>query len=131
MRASKYGANGAKNTGSSSNTSPRAHSAGNTNSSDGKIASHNVGWSLTVLSKASIPSSPRVRGHLLAQTPPAQGPPRPRLFQVEVARVGSSRRPCGCAGTGKPKPGVVVDVASAHLDESPTESKQLKPRALR
>jgi MinD-like ATPase involved in chromosome partitioning or flagellar assembly len=43
IRASKYSANGAKNTGSSSSASTRANSAGNTNSSDGKIASHNVG----------------------------------------------------------------------------------------
>jgi hypothetical protein len=35
------------------------NSAGNTNNSGGKIASHNVGWSFTVLSTmASIPSSP-------------------------------------------------------------------------
>lgn len=49
MRASKYAANGAKNSESSSIASTRANSTGNTNSSDGKIASHNVGWSLTVL----------------------------------------------------------------------------------
>ena len=40
--------------------STRPNSTGNTNNSGGKIESHNVGWSFTVLSTmASIPSSPR------------------------------------------------------------------------
>src|SRR6476620_1560068 len=85
IRASKCAANGAKNTGSSSSASTRPNSAGNTNSSDGKIASHNVGWSLTVLSTmASIPSIPRVRGHPPGSAPSDPGSTR-RLFQVEVA----------------------------------------------
>ena len=72
-----------KNTGSSSSASTRANSPGNTNNSDGKIASHNVGWSFTVLNTmASIPSSPRVRGHHLVQTrPQPQAPPRPDFFR--------------------------------------------------
>src|SRR6476620_12408101 len=87
IRASKCAANGAKNTGSSSSASTRPNSAGNTNSSDGKIASHNVGWSLTVLSTmASIPSIPRVRGHPPGSAPSDPGSTR-RLFQVEVARA--------------------------------------------
>ncbi len=58
---------------------------GNTSSSDGKIASHNVGWSFAVLSTmASIPSSPRVRGHPLCSAASTSGPTR-RLFQVLVA----------------------------------------------
>ena len=97
IRASKCAANGAKNTGSSSSASTRPNSAGNTNSSDGKIASHNVGWSLTVLSTmASIPSIPRVRGHPPGSAPSDPGSTR-RLFQVEVA---SYRE--GLAGTGPP-----------------------------
>ena len=60
IRASKYAANGAKNTGSSSRASTRPNSTGNTNNSAGRIESHNVGWSFTVLNTmASIPSSPR------------------------------------------------------------------------
>ena len=60
MRASKYAANGAKNTESSNSASTRPNSTGNTNNSGGRIESHNVGWSFTVLSTmASIPSSPR------------------------------------------------------------------------
>src|SRR6478672_7565193 len=91
MRASKWAANGAKNTGSSSSTSTRPNSAGNTNNADGKIASHNVGWSLTVLSTmASIPSSPRVRGHPPCSAPSDQGSTR-RLFQVLVASGPRSR----------------------------------------
>ena len=43
-----------------SSASTRPNSTGNTNSSGGRIASHNVDWSFTVLSTmASIPSSPR------------------------------------------------------------------------
>src|SRR6185295_2387362 len=81
IRASKCAANGAKNTGSSSSASTRPNSAGNTNSSDGKIASHNVGWSLTVLSTmASIPSIPRVRGHPPGSAPSDPGSTR-RLFR--------------------------------------------------
>src|SRR5258708_40081900 len=57
IRASKYAANGAKNTGSSSSTSTRPHSTGSTKNSGGRIESHNVGWSFTVLTTmASIPS---------------------------------------------------------------------------
>src|ERR1700741_2559506 len=111
MRASKYGANGAKNTGSSSNTSTRANSAGNTNSSDGKIASHNVGWSLTVLNTmAPIPSIPRVRGRPPGSAPSDPGSTR-RLFQVEVATdpgLGSRPRPeDGITSQGRhsPRPG--------------------------
>src|SRR5882757_4032685 len=56
--ASKYAANGAKNTGSSSSASTRPNSTGSTSNSGGRIESHNVGWSFTVLSTmASIPSS--------------------------------------------------------------------------
>src|SRR6476620_5099061 len=94
IRASKCAANGAKNTGSSSSASTRPNSAGNTSSSDGKIASHNVGWSLTVLSTmASIPSIPRVRGHPPGSAPSDPGSTR-RLFQVEVAihRASTDRR---------------------------------------
>src|SRR4029079_7263551 len=84
IRASKCAANGAKNTGSSSSASTRPNSAGNTNSSDGKIASHNVGWSLTVLSTmASIPSIPTGRSHPPGSAPSDPGSTR-RLFQVEV-----------------------------------------------
>ena len=73
IRASKYAGNGAKNA-----ASTRPNSPGSTDSSHGRIASHNVGWSFTVLSTtASIPSSPRVRGQPLVQTPRDQGPPRP------------------------------------------------------
>src|SRR4051812_46166374 len=87
IRASKCAANGAKNTGSSSSASTRPNSAGNTNSSDGKIASHNVGWSLTVLSTMpSIPSIPRVRGHPPGSASSDPGSTR-RLFQVEVANA--------------------------------------------
>src|SRR6476659_5422004 len=100
IRASKCAANGAKNTGSSSSASTRPNSAGNTNSSDGKIASHNVGWSLTVLSTmASIPSIPRVRGHPPGSAPSDPGSTR-RLFQVEVATkpaIGPDQRPAAMA----------------------------------
>ena len=60
IRASKYAANGAKNTGSSSSASTRSSSTGKINNSGGRIESHNVGCSFTVLNTmASIPSSPR------------------------------------------------------------------------
>ena len=59
-----------------------ANSPGNTNSSAGRIASHNDNWSFTVLSTmASIPSSPRVRGHHRVKRPPTQPPPRPDFFR--------------------------------------------------
>jgi len=65
--------------------STRPNSTGSTNNSGGSIESHNVGWSITVLSTmASVPSRQGVEAifspkhsHLRTATP--------RLFQVEVA----------------------------------------------
>ena len=75
-------ANGAKNTGSSSSASTRSNSTGNTNSSSGSTESHNVGWSFIVLSTmASIPSSPRVRGHPPCVKHHPTGYPRPDFFR--------------------------------------------------
>src|SRR5258708_336027 len=60
----KYGANGAKNTGSSSSASTRASSSGSRSTSGGNSDSHADGRSPMVRNMmASIPSSPRGRGH--------------------------------------------------------------------
>jgi len=57
--------------------------SGNTNNSDGKIASHNVGWSLTVLSTmASIPPSQGFEAILSAQ--PIQSTIHAPTFQALV-----------------------------------------------
>ena len=85
IRASKYAANGAKNAGSSNSASTRPNSPGSTNNSDGRIDSHNVGWSFTVLSTtASIPSSPGVEASLSSKHPELRDRHAP-TFQVEVA----------------------------------------------
>jgi hypothetical protein len=58
-------------------TSTRVSSADITSASNGRIESHSVGWSFTVRSTmATIPSSPRVRGHLRFSNSHDQRPPR-------------------------------------------------------
>jgi hypothetical protein len=87
----KNGTNGVKNTGSSNNASTRANSTGSINNSGGRIESHNVGWSFTVLNTmASIPSRQGVEAIFSPKTP-TSGTATPRLFQVEVVRAAPLR----------------------------------------
>src|SRR5215471_21677865 len=64
----KYGANGAKNAGSSSNASTRARSSGSRSNSGGRLDSHNEGPSPMVRNMASIPSAQGVEVILPANT---------------------------------------------------------------
>ena len=83
IRASKYAGNGAKNA-----ASTRPNSPGSTDSSHARIASHNVGWSFTVLSTtASIPSSQGFEASLSSKHPELRDRHAP-TFQVEVAMRG-------------------------------------------
>src|SRR5689334_22460806 len=81
----KYGANGAKNAGSSSSASTRASSSGSRSSSGGSRDSHAATGPLIVRNTvASITSSPRDRGHLPSQAAARHLPPE--FFRAKEVR---------------------------------------------